>query len=131
MASTGLPDSRNRESPPPGPHLAACRRRRPSYASRATPRVLPRSVLRVDAAKAVYGGNTADRQHVRRRAHVHSVLARKLEHVGKAPRHDLGETIVHRLFVPEIAAAVLHPLEIRDRDAPGVGEDIGNDEDAL
>ena len=34
-------------------------------------------------------------------------------------------------FFPEIALAVLHPLEVAGGDAAGVGEDVGNDEDPL
>ena len=83
-----------------------------------------RRALRIDAAQPVHRGDAADRQHVRRRAHVDLVLLRQLEHVGEAPAHDVGEPLVDRLFRPEVAAAILHPLEVRDRDAAGVGENV-------
>src|SRR5207247_7200060 len=41
------------------------------------------------------------------------------------------EAPVHGLFVPEVAAAVLHPFEVAHRHAAGVRKDVGNDEDAL
>ena len=40
------------------------------------------------------------------------------------------EALVDFLFGPEIAVAVLHPLEVRRRDAGAVGEDVRHDEDA-
>ena len=40
------------------------------------------------------------------------------------------EALVHFVFLPEVAVAILHPLEVRRRHAAGVGEDVGDDEDA-
>ena len=45
--------------------------------------------------------------------------------------HHLLEAAIHDLFCPEVAHAVLHPLEVGDRHAAGVGEDVGHDEDAF
>jgi hypothetical protein len=41
------------------------------------------------------------------------------------------EALVHQLLVPEEALAVLHPFEIGDRDAAGVGQNVGDHEDLL
>ena len=47
-----------------------------------------------------------------------------------ASHHLRLEALVHFLLFPEVAVAVLDPFEVRRRDAAGVGEDVGNDEDA-
>ena len=44
--------------------------------------------------------------------------------------HLALEALVHFVLFPEVAVAILHPLEVRRGDAAGVGEDVGNDEDA-
>ena len=43
----------------------------------------------------------------------------------------LFEALVDLGLGPEVAHAVLHPLEVAGGDAAGVGEDVGNDEDLL
>ena len=45
--------------------------------------------------------------------------------------HDFLQALVDQLLVPEEALAVLHPLEVGDGDAAGVGQDIGDHEDFL
>ena len=42
-----------------------------------------------------------------------------------------SKLLVDGLLVPEEALAVLHPLEVGNRHAAGVGQDIGNHEDIL
>src|SRR5438874_2400145 len=56
---------------------------------------------------------------------------RELIHGIEALAHDVGEPVVDGVLRPEVPAAVLHPLEVRHRDAAGVREDVRNDEHAL
>src|ERR1700677_4115825 len=51
--------------------------------------------------------------------------------IGEAFGHDGVETLVDLGLGPEVAHAVLHPLEVAGGDAAGIGEDVGDDEDAL
>jgi hypothetical protein len=44
--------------------------------------------------------------------------------------HDVFEAAVDLLFAPEKAGEVLHPLEIRHRDAAGIGQHIRHHQDA-
>jgi hypothetical protein len=45
--------------------------------------------------------------------------------------HDFFEPCVDKVFIPEEALTVLHPLEIGNGNAAGIGENIGDDEDAF
>ena len=40
------------------------------------------------------------------------------------------EALVDLVFFPEVRLQILHPLEIRYRDAAGIGENIGQHHDA-
>ena len=44
--------------------------------------------------------------------------------------HLVGELAPDLVAVPEQAPEILHPLEVRDRDAAGVREDVRHDGDA-
>ena len=124
-ARAAFPPRRSGTSP------GASRITRRASARAATRAPVPASALRIDPAQPVHRRDARDRQHVRRRAHVHLVALRELEHRLEAALHDLAESLIHDLLGPEVAAAVLHPLEVRDRDAARVGENVGDDEDPL
>src|SRR5690606_11823537 len=47
-----------------------------------------------------------------------------------SPHHGF-KTLVDFLLGPVEAGEVLHPLEIADRDAAGIGQDVGNDQGAV
>jgi len=53
------------------------------------------------------------------------------DYVAEAFGHDVVEALVDFGFGPEVAHAVLDPLEVAGGDAAGVGEDVGDDEDSL
>jgi hypothetical protein len=53
------------------------------------------------------------------------------DYVVEAFGHDVVEALVDLGFGPEVAHAVLDPFEVAGGDAAGVGEDVGDDEDAL
>ena len=52
------------------------------------------------------------------------------EHDVERLDHLRLEPLVHFLLGPEVAVAVLHPLEVRHGDAAGVGQDVGHHEHA-
>src|SRR6185295_4993903 len=64
-------------------------------------------------------------------AGVHLVLLRSGRDLVEGADHDALEAPVHGVLVPEVAAAVLDPLEIAHGHAAGVRQNVGNDENAL
>jgi len=52
------------------------------------------------------------------------------DHVPEAIHHDFFQAAVDQLLVPEISLPVLHPFEIGNGDAAGVGENVREDDDA-
>ena len=88
-------------------------------------------MLGVDAALFGGVGYAVDGQHVGCDAVVDVVVSGVGDDVVEAVGHDVVEALVDFGFGPEVAHAVLHPLEVAGGDAAGVGEDVGDDEDAL
>jgi hypothetical protein len=76
-------------------------------------------------------GYAVDGEHVGRDAVVDVVGAGVSDDVVEALGHDVVEALVDFGLGPEVAHAVLDPLEVAGGDAAGVGEDVGDDEDAL
>src|SRR5260370_35795588 len=105
-----------------------------SLPSRGTRRVGPglskfhARVSGVQAAEAACLDDAVHRQDVRRRARI------DLEFLFGAPDrvergdHLLFEALVDFRLLPEVAVAVLHPLEVRDDHAAGVGQDAQHDQ---
>src|SRR5262249_11575077 len=75
--------------------------------------------------------DAVERQHVGGGAVVDAVLFRVGHDVMEAVDHDFFHAVVDQLLVPKVALTVLDPFEVRDRDAAGVREDVGNNEDAF
>ena len=88
-------------------------------------------MLRVDAALLDGEGDAVDGEHVGGDAVVDVVGLGVADHVVEAVAQDGFELLVDDGFFPEVALAVLHPLEVAGGDAAGVGQDVGHDEDAL
>src|ERR1035441_290727 len=91
----------------------------------------PAQNSRVDSSQADSVGHAIEGQHVGRDAVVDVVLFGVLNHRVETLVHDLLQAAVHQLFVPEETLAILHPLEIGDGDAAGVGQDVGDYEDVF
>ena len=72
-----------------------------------------------------------DGQHVGRGAHHDLLFQADPEHVVKRPQHDPLQPIVDVVLIPEKLLQILDPLEIRNSDATGVGQDIRDDEHPL
>src|SRR5271168_614728 len=85
----------------------------------------------IDAALFGGVGYAVDGEHVGGDAVVDVVSGGVGDNVVEALGHDVVETLVDLGLGPEVAHAVLHPLEVAGRDAAGVGKDVGDDEDAL
>ncbi len=68
--------------------------------------------------------DAVDRQHVRRDAVIHAVSFGVAHHFVETVLHHVLQAFVHFAFAPEKSLAVLHPLEIADRDAAGIGQNV-------
>src|SRR5207302_5184494 len=90
----------------------------------------PRRALRVEAARQRRFGHAADRQHVCRHAQVGVVLDGRAVHIFEAAHHDPTQPRVDLVDAPEELFAVLDSLEVADRDAAGVAQDVGDNHDA-
>ena len=86
--------------------------------------------LRVEAAHRGGVGDALDGQQVGRRAHVHAFAEAHRQDVLERLDHDPLELVVDLGLVPEVAVEVLDPLEVADRHAAGVAQDVGDLEDA-
>ena len=82
------------------------------------------TTLLCPAARAGRFSHPRHRHAVRAGAHVDVVLARGGEHLGEGARHLAIQPAMHVLELPRHPALVLHPFEIRHRDAAGVAEKI-------
>src|ERR1700716_1410279 len=85
----------------------------------------------VDAALLGGVGHAVDGQHVGCYTVVDVMSAGVGDDVVEAFGHDVVETLVDLGLRPEVAHAVLDPFEVAGGDAAGVGEDVGDDEDAF
>src|SRR5258708_16285508 len=88
-------------------------------------------ILRVDAAQLKRTGHPIDRQHVRRDAIVDLVRFGVAYHFIEGVFHHIVQALIDLALAPEEALAVLHPLEIADRNAACIAENIRHGEDAL
>ena len=90
-----------------------------------------RSGSGVDAALFGGVGYAVDGQHVGGDTVVDVVRFGVGKDVVEARGHNVVEALIDLVLGPEVAHAVLHPLEVAGGDAAGVGEDVGDDEDVL
>src|SRR4029077_16923572 len=61
----------------------------------------------IDAAGLKRRRDPIDRQHVRSQAVAHTVLLRKIGYIPEAVDHDLVQSAIDELFIPEKALPVL------------------------
>ncbi len=87
--------------------------------------------LGVDAAQLDGLRDAIERHHVGGGAIVDAVLFGIGDDGVEAFIHDLLQALIDQVLVPEEALAVLHPFEVGDGDAAGVGQNVGNHEDLL
>ena len=74
--------------------------------------------------------HAADAQHVGRGAQAHLSLLGQFPDALEASRQHVVELLPHAVQVPLVVLAVLHPFEIADRHAAGVGQNVGQHDDA-
>ena len=75
--------------------------------------------------------DAVDREHVGCDAVIDAMGDGVLQDVVEAVDHDAIEALVDFFLGPEVAHAVLDPLEVAGGDAARVSEDVGDDEDVL
>src|SRR5262249_18987177 len=85
---------------------------------------------REDAAAALRLLDPLDPADQRGAAHRDAPVARGGEHLVEGALDQRDQAVVHVLLGPEEVLEALHPLEVGDRDAAGVREDVGHHEDA-
>ena len=88
-----------------------------------------RMTLGVDTALLGGIGDAVNREHIGGDAVVDVVGLRVGDDVAEALGHDVVESLVYLGLGPEVAHAILYPLEVAGGNAAGVGEDVGDDED--
>src|SRR3954451_592454 len=74
--------------------------------------------------------NPLDPQAVRRLAQATAVALGPFGHLAVGVVHRVGEPLLDLVLGPAEVLEVLGPLEVRDDHATGVGEHVGDDEDA-
>src|SRR5690606_16397833 len=85
----------------------------------------------IDPAELERPGHPLDRDDVGRDAERHAVLLARVVDLVEGLVHHPVEAAVDAVEAPEVAVAVLDPLEVGDRHAAGVGEDVRDDDDAV
>src|SRR5262245_4977829 len=92
---------------------------------------LREAVLSVNATHPRDVSDPVDRQHIGGDAVVNAVIFGVLDHVVEAGDHNVFQPLVDHFLFPEIAHAVLNPLEVAAGHPSGVRQDVGVDEDAF
>ena len=87
-------------------------------------------VLRKQPANRSRFSHAAHRQNVSGVAHVRAIFAAGLVDALKCAAHNVFHARIHFVDRPEIALQILRPLEIADGDAAGIGENVGQHENA-
>src|SRR5579859_3124263 len=93
--------------------------------------VVPSSAMRLGVKPAAfYGeGDSVKRHHIGGNAVVDVVLGGVGDDVVETVHHDFFQPLVNQILIPEVALPVLNPLEVGDRDAARVGQNVGDHED--
>src|SRR5260370_29350171 len=87
--------------------------------------------LRIDAAHPSIVCDPVNSQHVGRRPSVHRMRVGITAEIVKAGYHRILEPFIHDVLAPKITHSILHPFEVRNLHAAGIGHDVSNYEDAL
>src|SRR4029077_16751794 len=87
--------------------------------------------LSINPAKLQRASHAIDGHDVSGDSIVHLVRLRVANDLIEALLHHVLQPLVHFVFAPEKALAVLDPLEIADGDSARISENVGNNEDSL
>src|SRR5439155_3167157 len=82
--------------------------------------------LGIEPPDSVAFGDAADALHEGGRPQVRAFLGTERPHAVEGARHDLLQPCRDLALAPEVVLETLDPLEIRDDDAAGVREDVGD-----
>src|ERR1700683_1928744 len=85
----------------------------------------------VNAALADGVGHAINGQHIGCDAIVDLVRLGVANYIAEGRNHDLFKLLVHHGLFPEIALAILHPLEVRSGDAASVSQNVRDNEHAF
>src|SRR5262245_59539546 len=89
------------------------------------------ALLSVNAPHPRDVSDPVNRQHIGGYAVVDAMIFSVLDHVVEAGDHNIFQPLVDHVLFPEIAHAVLNPLEVAASHPAGVRQDVGDDEDAF
>src|SRR5579859_4679124 len=90
-----------------------------------------RGMLWIDAANLRSFSNTRNSQHIGSQAHITRILIGLLSDSGKGAIHNHFELADNLINAPEEALKVLHPFEVAYSHAPGIGQNVRNDNNTL
>src|SRR2546426_5467804 len=82
--------------------------------------------LGIEPPDSVAFGDAADALHEGGRPQARAFLGTERPHAVEGARHDLLQPCRDLALAPEVVLEILDPLEIRDDDAAGVREDVGD-----
>src|SRR5258705_8164274 len=74
--------------------------------------------------------DAADRQNHSPGPWWHVMFAHGVDHFVESADHNALQALIDLFGVPEQAFLILHPLEIADRNAAGIGQDVWQDSDS-
>src|SRR5579862_8974122 len=88
-------------------------------------------LLCVDAAQFQGAGHAINRHNICGDTIIHPMGFRVKYNLIETLFHHVLQAFIHFAFTPEKALAVLHPLEIADRYATRIAENVRDDENSL
>src|SRR5436189_6071111 len=112
-----------------GTPLSASTRR--ARSQRWQPSAWYRTTLRIDAARRGGLRNPLNGEAVGAEPHRNVAVLVDGPGLVERARDDVVQLRVHLGLLPEVLLEALHPFEVGDHDAAGVGEDVRKDDDAL
>src|SRR5438128_11227013 len=86
---------------------------------------------RIDPSHACVICDSVYRQHVSRSARVDRVSIRISAKIIEAGYHRILKPLVDDILPPEMSHSILYPFKIRDGDASGVCQNVGNHKDTF
>src|SRR2546423_236758 len=86
---------------------------------------------RIDPSHACVIGDAVYRQHESRSARVDRLSIRITAKIIEAGDHSILEALIDDILPPEISHSILYPFKIRDGDASGVSQNVGDHKDTF
>src|SRR6266850_3458666 len=86
---------------------------------------------RIDPSHACVIGHAVYRQHVSRSACVDRMSIRITAEIIEAGDHRILQALIDDILPPEISHSILYPFKIRNGDASGVSQNVGDHKDTF